>query len=72
MLPLFLLAIDWTDPGLTREAYKMIKEWEPMTPIEAICLLDAPFADMQVRFYACERISKMSDEELTLYMLELT
>ena len=34
----------------------MMEIWEPMSPSEAICLLDAPFGDMKVRLYACERI----------------
>ena len=42
-----------------------------MLPAEAICLLDAPFGDMKTRLYACGRIQKMSDKELTLYLLQL-
>ena len=50
------MCVDWTDPSLVKEAYEMLKVWEPMAPADAICLLDAPFGDMKVRLYACGRI----------------
>ena len=43
-----------------------------MKPNEAITLLDAHFGDEAVRLYAVTRISKMCDEELNMYMIELT
>ena len=71
-LPLFLMAIDWARPEQVEEAHRMLKLWKPMRPNEAITLLDAHFGDEQVRLYAVERISLMVDEELSLYMMELT
>ena len=50
----------------------MLKIWKPMKPNEAITLLDAHFGDEAVRMYAVERISEMVDEDLSLYMMELT
>ncbi len=50
----------------------MLKEWAPLEPSEAIVLLDARYGDEAVRAYAVERVSKMSDDELSLYLLELT
>ncbi len=50
----------------------MIKLWTPLPPEDALPLLDAPFADETVRLYAVERVSILSDDELQLYMLELT
>jgi len=43
-----------------------------MKPNEAITLLDSHFGDEAVRLYAVSRIKMLSDEELSLYMLELT
>ena len=40
-----------------------------MEPEEAICLLDAKYPDEQVRQYAVERISHLSDDDIALYML---
>ena len=70
-LPIFLSAIDWSDPEQVGEVHKMLKEWAPLTPQEALPLLDAIYADEAVRLYAVERISNFSDDELALYMLEL-
>jgi len=70
-LPIFLAAIDWSNPEQVGEVHKMLKEWAPLTPQEALPLLDALYADEAVRLYAVERISNFSDDELGLYMLEL-
>ena len=50
----------------------MLKIWKPMKPNEAITLLDSHCGDEAVRKYAVERISILKDEDLCLYMLELT
>jgi phosphatidylinositol-4,5-bisphosphate 3-kinase len=66
------MAIEWDDPEEVREAHNMIKIWTPLPPEDALPLLDAPFADELLRLYAVERVSIFSDDELALYMLELT
>jgi len=71
-LPIFLVAIDWSDPSQVAEAHHMLKVWTPLPPEEALPLLDANFPDEAVRLYAVERISTLSDDELELYMLELS
>ncbi|CAD8088033.1 unnamed protein product [Paramecium primaurelia] len=71
-LQIFLMAIEWDDPEQVREAHNMIKLWTPLPPEDALPLLDAQFADETVRLYAVERVSILSDDELQLYMLELT
>ena len=70
-LPIFLSAIDWSNPEEIAEAHLMLKLWEPMNPEEALALLDARFPDSDVRLYAVQRISEFSDDDLVLYMLEL-
>lgn len=71
-LPIFLAAVDWSDPSQVSEAHTMLKIWEPMDPERAICLLDARYPDSQVRLYAIERLSQLSDDTVALYLLELT
>lgn len=71
-LQIFLYAIDWSDPEQLREVYKMLRAWSPLNPQDAIPLLDAFRADEQVRRYSVERISTLADDELNLYMLQLT
>ena len=68
-LSLFLKAVNWSDPKQLREAHIMIKEWIPLPSQIALLLLDAHFADEIVRLYAVERISLLSDDELSLYLL---
>jgi len=70
-LPLFLSAIDWSDPEEVAEAHFMLKVWEPMASEEALVLLDSTFPDSEVRLYAVQRISEFSDNDLALYLLEL-
>jgi phosphatidylinositol-4,5-bisphosphate 3-kinase len=50
----------------------MVKKWSPLSPEDALPLVDATFADEFVRLYAVERLCEMSDDELSLYMLEFT
>jgi len=66
---MFLRAVKWDRPLLVNETYKMLDNWAPMEPEEAICLLDAKFPDERVRKYAVERLNHLSDDDLALYML---
>ena len=70
-LPIFLKAIDWSNPEEIAEAHFMLKVWEPMVPEEALKLLDATFPDSNVRLYGVQRVSEFSDDDLALYLLEL-
>ena len=69
---MFLRSVQWDRPLLVNETYKILKNWAPMEPEEAISLLDAKFTDEKVRQYAVERISHLSDDDIALYMLQLT
>jgi hypothetical protein len=68
-LPIFLRSVQWNRPIQVNEVYKMLANWAPMKPEEAISLLDAKFPDERVRQYAVQRISQLSDDDLALYML---
>ena len=35
-LPIFLCAIDWTDPSQVGEAHQMLKVWSPLPPEEVL------------------------------------
>ena len=69
-LPLFLRSVRWNRPMQVNEVYKMLKKWAPMDPEDAICLLDAKFPDDKVRGYAVNQISKLSDDKISLYMIQ--
>lgn len=50
----------------------MVTQWSPLSPEDALPLLDAMYPDEDVRLYAVERVSEMADDELALYMLEFS
>lgn len=68
-LPLFLKSVKWDRPVQVNVVYNMLENWAPMSPEDAIQLLDAKYPDERVRKYAVNRISLLSDDELALYML---
>jgi phosphatidylinositol-4,5-bisphosphate 3-kinase catalytic subunit alpha/beta/delta len=70
-LPLFLKSIDWTRPLQVSEAHKFLNIWSAMEPEDAMALLNADYADENVRLYATRRISQLSDDDFALYMPQL-
>eukprot|EP01051_Picozoa_sp_SAG22_P000608 SAG22_NODE_17_length_32684_cov_34.234095_21_plen_256_part_00 len=70
-LPKVLLAVDWTDSEAVREAHHLLDEWAPLTPIQALMLLDAHFPDERVRAYAVDRLKALTDDELGDYIIQL-
>jgi len=71
-LPIFLKSVKWDRPVQVNVVYKMLENWAPMSPEDAIQLLDAKFPDERVRKYAVNRISLLSDDELAIYMLQFS
>ncbi|KAL4486333.1 hypothetical protein ABPG72_007119 [Tetrahymena utriculariae] len=70
-LDIFLCAVDWSNPEHIRETYNLLKQWKSPPSEECITFLDAHHADEVIRLYGVERISKMADDEIKLYMIEL-
>ncbi|KAL4450532.1 hypothetical protein ABPG74_019430 [Tetrahymena malaccensis] len=70
-LDIFLCAVDWSNPEHIRETYSLLKQWKSPPSEECITFLDAHHADEVIRLYGVERISKMADDEIKLYMIEL-
>ncbi|CAD8171964.1 unnamed protein product [Paramecium pentaurelia] len=70
--PIFLCAINWSDPEEIREVYQMMKVWTSLPSDDALPLLDANISDELVRYYATKRVGLYKDDELVLFMLELT
>ena len=67
-LPLFLRAVDWTEPEMVREAMRMVQEWTPLGPEDAICLLDTEFPDEYIRYHSILQLSLLSDDQVALFM----
>lgn len=68
-MDIFLCAVDWTNPEHIRETYNLLKDWKSPPFEECITFLDAHHADEVIRLYGVERISKMADDEIKLYMV---
>ncbi|GAM22583.1 hypothetical protein SAMD00019534_057580 [Acytostelium subglobosum LB1] len=68
----FLSSIAWTDHEQTLEAYRMLGQWAPLQTTQALELLDAKFADSNVRSYAVAALNSFSDAEFSDFLLQLT
>eukprot|EP01133_Synstelium_polycarpum_P015439 gene15439-18312_t len=68
----FLASVNWVDPDQTAEAYRLMHEWAPLTPVQALELLDARFADNNVRSFAINTLNSFTDAEFSDYLLQLT
>jgi len=75
-LPKFLEAVDWTVESEVVQTVELLDQWRKRSPIEvtdALKLLgrNVAFQTSLVRSYAIDTLSKSSDEELRLYLLQL-
>ena len=70
-LPKFLQSFSWADPNQVAEMHTLLFRWAPLKPVAALELLDAKFADAQIRSYAVGCLEDMSDAELAAYTLQL-
>jgi phosphatidylinositol-4,5-bisphosphate 3-kinase len=69
----FFLSVNWCKPEHVHEAHRLMRQWHPFAKhADALELLDYRFADLRVREYAIECLSRLTDEELAVYMLQLT
>jgi phosphatidylinositol-4,5-bisphosphate 3-kinase len=50
----------------------MMNVWTSLPSDDALPLLDANISDELVRYYATKRVGLYKDDELVLFMLELT
>ncbi|GAB5369059.1 hypothetical protein AAMO2058_001372800 [Amorphochlora amoebiformis] len=73
LLPKFLRSIVWEAPAIRDEAHMLLLKWAPpRNPSDALILLDVSFPDPLVREYALSCLRRLSDNELRLYLLQLT
>lgn len=73
----YLQSISWTEPEQVKEAqrsifltknvliFRLLLSWAPLSPIQALELLDAKFADRKVREYAVARLETLGDDQLS-------
>ncbi|KYQ89458.1 phosphatidylinositol 3-kinase [Tieghemostelium lacteum] len=70
-LPKVLQSLHWNNPQEVKEAHRLLSIWSPLSPTEALELLDVKFADELVREYAVNCIRDLNDSQLNLYLLQL-
>ncbi|KAH3743438.1 phosphatidylinositol-4,5-diphosphate 3-kinase [Pelomyxa schiedti] len=67
-----LRSANWSDPSQVAEAHRFLKMCPPPHPNQALELLDAQYADEEVRRFAVDSLSGLTDGEVADYLLQLT
>ncbi|XP_036147909.1 phosphatidylinositol 4,5-bisphosphate 3-kinase catalytic subunit beta isoform [Monomorium pharaonis] len=71
LLAKLLQCVEWNDHREVAEATALVQQW-PKLPVEkALELLDYAYADQNVRNFAVRCLRDVSDEDLSLYLLQL-
>ncbi|EFC49347.1 predicted protein, partial [Naegleria gruberi] len=70
-LPKFILSVPWKMPQAVYTVHTLLPRWKPMTPVDALELLDYNFADAKVRQYSVERLNELGDVQLSDFLLQL-
>ncbi|XP_043477506.1 phosphatidylinositol 4,5-bisphosphate 3-kinase catalytic subunit delta isoform [Leptopilina heterotoma] len=71
LLAKLLHCVEWNDHREVAEATALIQQW-PKLPVErALELLDYAYADQNVRSFAVRCLHDVSDEDLSLFLLQL-
>lgn len=71
VLAKLLQCVEWNDHREVAEATALVQQW-PTLPVEkALELLDYAYADQNVRSFAVRCLLDVSDEDLSLYLLQL-
>ncbi|KAL4622829.1 phosphatidylinositol 4-phosphate 3-kinase C2 domain-containing subunit alpha [Arapaima gigas] len=70
-LPKLLASAPSWDWGSMAEIHGLLHHWPPLSPVSALELLDAKFADTEVRSVAVGWIEGSSDDELADYLPQL-
>jgi phosphatidylinositol-4,5-bisphosphate 3-kinase len=71
MLVHVLASVDFTVPAQVQEVPWLLEHWEPPEPTQVLSLLDSSFSDPYIRRYAVQRLERMADSDVMLYMLQL-
>ena len=76
-IPFLLLSINWFNPNSLEEAHQLLsflqrESWTEFPILCALRLMDASFKDCKVRSFAVSQLARLTDEELSSYLLQLT
>ncbi|RHY37425.1 hypothetical protein DYB34_000992 [Aphanomyces astaci] len=71
-LPRILSCVNWVDPVESKEALHLMYQWEPSKhPAGYLVLLDAEFANDQVRKFAVDQLNDMADTTYSYFLPQL-
>lgn len=70
-LPYLLNCVKWNDHKVVIEMIKMLQQWPLIEPEKALELLDYAYTDCHVRCFAIKCLQNLSDDDLSLYLLQL-
>ncbi|RZF40704.1 hypothetical protein LSTR_LSTR007995 [Laodelphax striatellus] len=71
LLPKLLDCVEWNDHTEVAEMISLLTRWPQLTAEKALELLDYAYADQAVRSFAVRCLFNISDEELSLFLLQL-
>jgi phosphatidylinositol-4,5-bisphosphate 3-kinase len=71
-LALVLQSLDSANPGDVAEVDALLAGWSKPAPHDVLLLLSAEFADARVREYAVNHLGRLGDEELLLFLPQLS
>lgn len=71
-LEVFLRCVNWLDPLQVNLAHVYLKKWAKIDPEDAVSLLDSRYPDTHVREYAVSILKEMSEDLVSLYMLQMS
>uniref|UniRef100_A0A1B6CVF3 phosphatidylinositol 3-kinase n=1 Tax=Clastoptera arizonana TaxID=38151 RepID=A0A1B6CVF3_9HEMI len=71
LLPKLLDCVEWNDHVEVSEITSMLRRWPKLPKEKALELLDYAYADNTVRSFAVRCLMDISDEDLSLYLLQL-
>ena len=71
-LPAVMLSVAWDSLEAAQEAHVLLERWDNSNAHIALQLLDRRFPDPAVRTFAVHGLQRLSDDELLVYLLQLT
>jgi phosphatidylinositol-4,5-bisphosphate 3-kinase len=71
LLPFVIASVDYSKPTQVSEIPLLLQSFTPLEPTEALSLLDAKYADPDVRTYAVKCLEQFRDDQIMLFLLQL-
>ncbi|XP_071945072.1 phosphatidylinositol 4,5-bisphosphate 3-kinase catalytic subunit beta isoform-like [Antedon mediterranea] len=70
-LPRLIKCVRWNSRSDVAQMQALLQIWPRLEPEEALLLLDYNYADMMVRNFAVECLNRLTDDQLSQYLLQV-